>query len=294
MARKEKKEAPASGAPAWLITFTDMMTLMLTFFVLLVSMSTVDERRKLVTLGSIIGTFGMGKSFDVLSPTSKRRTVEPGPMDLEKNEDLSVLKDKIWEDTAQDLDFASNKFVQVFTINEDVLFAPGSHELKPEGRQMLEGTLPVLLQIDYPLLLAGHTSTLREEQGTEFKVEAKAEGADPSWKLSLARTMAVYRFLLEHQVPPQRLRMEAFGRFRPRHGDQTPADRRRNRRVDIVLDKRNGEWLAKVAKPAEPRREGDVLYKDFRFRLEDPPAREGGLRESLSPMRRLFEAGESR
>ena len=291
MARKEKKEE-AGGIPAWLVTFTDMMTLMLTFFVLLVSMSTIDERRKLITLGSIIGTFGTGKSFDNFSIKDRRRSVEPGPMDLDNVDDLTPLKDKAWENAYQDLDFAANKFVQIFSINEDVLFEPGSTQLKPAGRKMLEGILPVLLQIDYPLLLAGHTSTLREEQGTGFQVERKEAGPDPSWRLSLGRTMSVYRFLLEREVPPERLRMEAFGRFRPRYGDQAPADRRRNRRVDIVLDKRNGEWLKKVEKPAERKEDGEFLYNDFRFRLDGPAPQRQDLSPLLSPMRRrLMEGG---
>lgn len=292
MARKEKKGRAEEGTPPWLVTFTDMMTLMLTFFVLLVSMATIDERRKLITLGSIIGTFGTGKSFDNLSTKDRRRSVEPGPMDLDKVDDLTPLKDKAWENAYEDLDFASNKFVQIFSINEDVLFEPGSTRIKPEGRQMLESTLPVLLQIDYPLLLAGHTSTLREEQGAAFKVERRAEGPDPSWKLSLGRTMSVYRFLLEQGVAPDRLRMEAFGRFRPRHGDQTPADRRRNRRVDIVLDKRNAEWLAKVSKPPEAREDGPYQYKDFRFRLEESAPGREDVSPLLSPLRsRIREGG---
>jgi chemotaxis protein MotB len=179
MARKKKESPPEGGTPAWLVTFTDMMTLMLTFFVLLVSMSTIDERRKLITLGSIIGTFGTGKSYDNLSIKDRRRTVEPGPMDLDKVDDLSPLKDKAWEDAYEDLDFASNKFVQIFSINEDVLFEPGSTLLKPEGKEMLESTLPVLLQIEYPLLLAGHTSTLREEEGERYKVERKTGSPTP-------------------------------------------------------------------------------------------------------------------
>jgi len=292
MARKKKEPAPEGGVPGWMVTFTDMMTLMLTFFVLLVSMATIDERRKLITLGSIIGTFGTGKSFDNFSTKDRRRSVEPGPMDLENVEDLSPLKDKAWENAYEDLDFAANKFVQIFSINEDVLFEPGSTQLKPEGRQMLEGTLPVLLQIDYPLLLAGHTSTLREEQGAHYKVERKKEEADPSWRLSLGRTMSVYRFLLEHEVPPDRLRMEAFGRFRQRYSDQNPADRRRNRRVDIVLDKRNGEWLKKIEPPAEPRDQGPYQYKDFRFRLEESAPQREDISPLLSPMRsRLRDGG---
>ncbi len=55
--------------PAWLVTFSDMMTLLLTFFVLLLSMASLTDERKIkVVLGSIIGSFGIGtKGVDVLS-----------------------------------------------------------------------------------------------------------------------------------------------------------------------------------------------------------------------------------
>jgi len=60
--RKEKASGSDGGTPAWLVTFSDMMTLMLTFFVLLVSMAAImDERRKIVVLGSLVGTFGLAE-----------------------------------------------------------------------------------------------------------------------------------------------------------------------------------------------------------------------------------------
>ena len=89
MAKKEKKRI-CEEMPPWMITFSDVMTLMLTFFVLLVSMSKVDERRKLVVLRSIIGAFGEGRSYDVMSTKDSKRTVEPGVMEDEK--DLQLLK----------------------------------------------------------------------------------------------------------------------------------------------------------------------------------------------------------
>jgi chemotaxis protein MotB len=143
MARKEKQEKP-QGQPGWLITFSDMMTLMLTFFVLLVSMAVLDERRKLVVLGSIIGTFGVGRQgHDVLSQRDRRTSVEPGPMEMDSINDLEPLREMVWEDIGDDLDFASSKFVQVFSIPADVLFEPGGATLRPRGRQILEAALPV-------------------------------------------------------------------------------------------------------------------------------------------------------
>lgn len=269
MARKEKVKEP-EGQPAWLVTFSDMMTLMLTFFVLLVSMSVMDERRRLVVLGSIIGTFGVGgQGHDVLSQRDRKTTVEPGPLELDSVNDLEPLREMIWEDVTEDLDFASNKFVQVFSIPDDVLFAPGESEIKPEGRRILEMALPVFLRVGSPLLLAGHTSTLRDEEGASYRVEDLGQTMDTSWQLSFMRVMRVYTFLIEAGMSPDMLRVEAFGRFHPRFGSRTRADRRRNRRVDVILDKRNAQWSENLGLLDRKKPEETFKYNDFIFRFED-------------------------
>lgn len=269
MARKEK-EQKVEGQPAWLITFSDMMTLMLTFFVLLVSMSVMDERRKMVVIGSIIGTFGVGKkSIEVLSQKDRKLTVEPGPLELNSVNDLEPLREMIWEDVEEDLDFASNKFVQVFSIPDDVLFEPGGYEFRAKGKQILESALPVFLQVQVPLLLAGHTSNLRDEEGASFRVEDKEQKMDSSWKLSFYRVMTVYRFLLDAGMDPGLLRVEAFGRFHPRFGSTNEKDRRRNRRVDIILDKRNAQWIDRLGMMRDKEQESNFKYNDFIFQFED-------------------------
>jgi len=269
MARKEKQEKP-QGQPGWLITFSDMMTLMLTFFVLLVSMAVLDERRKLVVIGSIIGTFGVGRQgHDVISQRDRRTSVEPGPMEMNSINDLEPLREMIWEDIEDDLDFASNRFVQVFSIPDDVLFEPGGTALRPRGRQILEAALPVFLQVRVPLLLAGHTSSLRDEEQEDFRVEDQALVMDQSWRLSFARVMAVYQFLTRAGMDPELLRVEAFGRFHPRHTALTAEGRRKNRRVDIILDKRNAQWQEHMGLLHQPEPEEVFKYKDFIFRFEN-------------------------
>ncbi len=276
MARREKKSAKKGGS-TWLITFSDMMTLMLTFFVLLVSMATIDERRRLVVLGSIIGTFGMGTAgYDARSTRDTRVTVEPGAM--EKIDNLEPLKDLLWEDLKEDIEFQSNKYVQIISINDRVLFNPGETELSIEGRKVIDRTLPILLRLREPLLLAGHTSVDRDEVSTLTDVHLQDKGLDPSWNLSFQRTMSIYRYLLSRGIDPDLLRMEAFGMFRPMYSDQTPRGRMRNRRVDIVLDKRNRQWVEKLQPKPLPQ-DRDFFYKDFRFELDLPPGegREPGV-----------------
>lgn len=269
MGRKEKEEK-VEGVPAWLVTFSDMMTLMLTFFVLLVSMSVLDERRKLVVLGSIVGTFGVGsQSYEVLSQQDKKRSVEPGPIEMESTNDLEPLKELIWDSANEDLNFSSNQFVQIFSIADDVLFEPGGATLKPEGKQLIETALPVFFSVQAPILLAGHTSSLREEEGTQYRVEDREKPMDDSWRLSFQRVMSIYLFLLDAGMDPDLMRVEAFGRFHPRFTELTPKGRRMNRRVDIILDKRNAKWLDKLAPEKKESKSDEFRYKDFIFRFEE-------------------------
>ncbi len=288
MARKKKKSGGGSGAPTWLITFSDMMTLMLTFFVLLVSMSVLDERRKLVALTSVSGAFGLGGgSFDPLSSEGLSRIVEPGPMQMPKANDLEPLRDLIWEDLGNDLNFQQNSMVQILSINDAVLFHPGAFALSPSGVKLLDRILPWLLNVQHPLLLAGHTAAQRAEAGEEYKVEFDKRGLASTWRLSFLRVMAIYRYFSERGMPVDSLKVEAFGHYRPRYDNTTPRGRRRNSRVDIVLDKRNAAWIAKMREQEQAKTRPSQLFefRDFRFSLDAPVEglQRGGPDKTLPP-----------
>ncbi|MDD4732333.1 MAG: flagellar motor protein MotB [Desulfovibrio sp.] len=276
MAKRKKKQICEEMAP-WMITFSDVMTLMLTFFVLLVSMSKIDERRKLVVLGSIVGAFGWGQSEDVMATQPTKRTVDPGT--FEGVDDLASLKPMLWEDVNQDLNFQSDRFVQILSINAELLYAPGQTGLTERGRTLLDRMLPVLLQLDHPLLIAGHTGSLREELGVEYRSGDGDRIPDLSWRISLNRALAVYSYLLDQGMDPAMLRVEGFGRFRPLYNTNDPEMRSWNRRVDLVLDSRNQPDRAleveRVVRELTPEVRPDTYDVDgFEFSLPDPVAPE--------------------
>ncbi|GAB7021569.1 OmpA/MotB family protein [Salidesulfovibrio brasiliensis] len=278
MAKKAKKKV-CDEMPPWLITFTDVMTLMLTFFVLLVSMARVDERRKLVVLGSIIGTFGFHEqSYELYSRKDTKRTVEPGPID---SGDLEPLKPLLWEDAENDLSFQESKFVQVLSINADVLFRPGDVALSERGMEILTVAVPVLRNLRWPVLIAGHASERRDEEGARYEPEVDDTIPDSSWRLSLDRALAVFSFMLNEGVPADMMRVEGYGRFSPLAPNDTPEGRRQNRRVDIVLDKRSTTAARELdAEMPENRQEpdGTVDVDGFIFRVDEelPAGEEGG------------------
>ena len=267
MARKEQK-LNSEGQPAWLITFSDLMTLLLTFFVLLVSMSVIDERHKLVVLGSVSSSFGMGKhNFNPKSPEVASSKVEPGAM---MEPDLTPIRDMLWEDMQNDLNFQENRFVQILSIDADVLYEPGKTDLSERGKQLLNRMMPHLLRIRYPLLVAGHTAPRRDEEGYSYSVSFDETQVDSTWPLSLARGVGVYRHLLENDIPVSRLTLEAFGEYHPRYPNRSRDGRLLNRRVDIVLDKRNAPEILDIERarenPAAPRR--SFFFRNFQFDLD--------------------------
>lgn len=277
---REKKPREEPSDPAWLVTFSDLMTLLLTFFVLLLSMAVIDERAKLVVLGSVSKVFGSASTlFNPLAPQERASStrVEPGAMEGAQN-DLAPLRDMLYDDVNKDLDFQENKYVQIVSINDEVLFEPGGFTLSEQGKEQLDRILPYLQRIEYPLLVAGHTAILRDESKGAYTVKKQDFGMDGTWPIAFRRSLAVYRHLVSLGIDPERLSLEAFGQFHPRYSNSTPDGRRKNRRVDLVLDKRNLEWIRKVeALREEEKIETETYFKGFKFDLNIPGAPPGGL-----------------
>ncbi|WP_456324313.1 OmpA/MotB family protein [Desulfonauticus submarinus] len=270
---KKEKETKEEGVPAWLVTFSDMMTLLLTFFVLLLSMASLkDERKVKRALGALAGSFGLGPTGIVpLNMDKGKSAAEPGP--FEGIKDFQAIKPLLWDEKNRDLNLMSNRFLQVLELGTDILFSPGSAELTAEGKQLLNKIIKILKNIEYPIELRGHVGSLRDEFGPDYlKMQTKSK-LDLSWKLSLARTLAVYKYFLSSGIDPKKLRIEAFGRFRPRYSNMTAQGRKQNRRVELVLDKRIKSWASEEL--ARYKLKGKVkkdkfIYKDFIFDLNGP------------------------
>lgn len=276
--KKKKKSASGEETPEWLITFSDVMTLLLTFFVLLLSMaSMLDIKKKYLALGSLSSAFGVGmENLSILGKKISKspELLEPGVME---SEDLEPLKNLIWEDFSKDLDFRENKFIQVFSINAQLLFLKNSNELSPSGKQILKRITPVLKQVKYPVMIAGHTS-LYENPEIKDIISIKKEldtisGVDASWILSVKRCIAVYTYLRSQGIPSDKLIIEAYGKYHPLYSNDTSVGRKKNRRVDFILDKRsyilhNPNKLRKFNQLKQLKEiKESIKYKGFEFKI---------------------------
>ena len=216
----------------------------------------------------------MGKqTMSVLGQEKTKIMLEPGPMTDKKPKEMATLKKKLWEDETKDLEFMSNKFVQILSIHSDLLFPPGETELSPQGKDMLSTIAPYLNELKYPVLLAGHTSIIEDERREDIFATLPESETNPSWSISLRRVTSVYRYLLDQGVEDNKLKVEAFGKYKPRYSNNNRKGRKKNRRVDIILDKRNYmDHIPNKLNEYSGRKESKESYKyrEFDFDVQNP------------------------
>lgn len=270
MARFVRKKA---DTPLWLLSYADMVTLVLCFMVLLTSLSVIDERLKHDILGSVNKNYASSLVIplpDDADAFDLAKLQEGQGEELMHGRDFNLLKQQVISDELGDMVFQENRHVQIISLHEGALFEPGTTQLSEKGRTALDRIMPLLVQIRYPLLVAGHASGRMDEEGPTYSIAD--DDTNPSWKISFERAYTVYAYIVESGVPAEQIRLEAFGEYRPRFSTKTPQGRDRNRRVDLVLDKRNtgiSDTLKRTA-PQEEKKEKPHEIDGFEFDLRLP------------------------
>jgi chemotaxis protein MotB len=123
-----------------------------------------------------------------------------------------------------------------FVFQSEVLFPSASAELGPDGQRQLTDLAHTLLDlareippdVNWILRIDGHTDD----------VPIKSALFPSNWELSVARALAVVKFLIAQGVPPERLAAAGFGQFQPIDPAHTVEARARNRRIELWFDQR--------------------------------------------------------
>lgn len=230
-----KSESVGSSAPGWMVTYSDLVTLILVFFVLLFSFSSLDLQRFHAIMTSLQGSWGILESGRSLNPWERLDFGSLEPMipveslipTTQMEEMVLELETFILENDLQDLvDITVQERGVVVRFADQVLFDSGRAVLKPESRRILDRVADSLRRWPNQIRVEGHTDN----------VPIHNEQFPSNWELSTARATRVLRYLVEEQgLQPTRLAAVGYGEFRPLRPNDTPADRAVNRRVDIVL-----------------------------------------------------------
>jgi len=213
----------------WLLTYADLITLLLAFFIVMYSMSRVDAGKfKMVTeaLSSVLrGTaeFTAGPAGEVSSELFINRCLEKG--------DLLILKKQIDEISRQlGLGMQLSTELQtrglVIHISETAFFDLGKADLKYKAKNILDLISIQLLKVPNHIRVEGHTDNL----------PINTPKFPSNWELSTTRATVCLRYLIEkHNFPPERISALGYAKYRPIASNNTEQGRAKNRRVDIVV-----------------------------------------------------------
>ncbi|HCM27953.1 MAG: flagellar motor protein MotB [Treponema sp. GWB1_62_6] len=238
MAKKVKKTICPAGAPEWMVTYSDMVTLLLTFFAALFNVSDVDEVQ-LQQMISSLNNIGMGASEGGATLSSGRNvdlgnTIMALPS-MERGRSMSTAKKKATslfspEVKSNKVRVSTDERGLVISLASDAFFGPASAAVN------IEETRDILLRL-------GGLLASDEVAGRRFRIEGHTDSApvDPegpwesNWELSAARSVNVLHYLADIGVDEKRFQVSGFADTVPISSNDTNEGRAYNRRVDIVI-----------------------------------------------------------
>lgn len=225
--RRRKDDVPQDNPDRWLLTYADLITLLLAFFVVMYSMSVMDSKKFGKVSEALQGVLKGGTSVLKPKSTSNFNTGHG----LLKTGDLKMLQTVMNQEIAtrgygQEVMVGMNERGLTIHIMESALFDEARADLKPRAREILDLVAKDLSVMPNHVRVEGHTDD-RPISTPRFP---------SNWELSTARATEVVRYLIErHHFPPDKLSALGYASFRPYVPNTTATNRAKNRRVDIVV-----------------------------------------------------------
>lgn len=236
MARKEKpkQEAAPPGAPLWMVTYSDMVTLLLTFFVMQLAMANFSDPGKIdAALESIRAAFGSGgleKLNKIIEQTEAGNNDQREVKAISNHQMISQLRNVLKDQISSDMIRMTTDVTEIrLRVNDQVFFAPGSSELHPSGRGIITDITRALEGNKVQVIVEGHSD---------------ADGSDElvNWRLSAERAVSVIgtmRAITDKDDQPlvsgEYLEARGMGEFHPIEYMGSKKSSKWNRRVEIVI-----------------------------------------------------------
>ncbi len=228
MGKKKEKKAP-EGAPDWMVTYGDMMTLLFCFFVIIVSMSEIKKDIEFEkVLESIREAFGYKGGVGKLpSPTTpKNSTITPMTQLILRKFQLQIGKSSDEGIEGENPSVTKIREGYEFTSGGIVMFAPGKARLLEPAKAALDEYIPIIIGMNTKIRIKGHANKKSPEMYAPFK------DLDD---LSFSRAKAVKEYLVSKGIRANRITLEACGANEPlRSQPYDEKNKAKNRRVSII------------------------------------------------------------
>ncbi len=213
----EEHDEEEGGSPTWLTTWADMMSVLLTFFIVLQAFSTLSEKKFYEAVSSI------QRAFRVPLPVRA-----PGNFTYESPQMSEDLQEELSEENLDGVSVEDYGDRIVLTVESELLFPVGQADLSGSGRGIMDSVAKALSKAEGPIRVEGHTCDLPVGTASEFR---------DNWELSSGRALSVLYELTARGIPPERMAAAGYGEFHPRVPNDSEASRQQNRRVEFVIEK---------------------------------------------------------
>lgn len=228
---KGGRSQDGGGSFRWLLTYADMITLLMAFFILMYSMSVMNLSRFREVAVSIKSGFGGvmdGRGQSVLADSGR---LGKKPV---TEEDAEVP----WQVVAKIQEFVSEEHLEkavkmridergliVSLVTDKVIFKRGEADMSPATIKIMDRIADTLKSVPNHIQVEGHTCDL-----------PIASRYPSNWELSTARASTVVRYMIEvEKIPPERLSASGYADSKPLVPNTSESNRAINRRVDIVV-----------------------------------------------------------
>lgn len=230
---KKRVEKPENHE-RWLLTYSDLITLLMIFFVVLYSASTVNEtkyKQLATSMGAVFtgGSTALGSEEN--SGSSSDNAGELKPLVQTEEEKLQGIENQI-NDIVKDLQLEGSVSTSIeergliISFTDSVFFDSGKADIKDELKPKLISVSKILNKIDNYVRVEGHTDNL-PINNSDFH---------SNWQLSSVRASNVVEFLINYgEISPNRLSAVGYGEYRSIADNNAEEGRAKNRRVDILI-----------------------------------------------------------
>jgi chemotaxis protein MotB len=227
---KQHQESPPLGAPIWMVTYGDMMSLLLTFFVLIVSFSSTEEVKFKTAISSIQRGLGIWPSNAGILPTivlyqnQTERAQEAAEIVEEVAQYLQEMK------IVDQVEIYNTPAGIRLIISDPLMFQTGKADIRPQFRSLLVKIADIIKKKQFTeIRVEGHTDN----------VPIRTDQFPSNWELSAARALNVVKVLaFDGGLDPGKMSGVGYGQYRPRATNSTPEGRAMNRRVEIWIEYR--------------------------------------------------------
>jgi chemotaxis protein MotB len=225
----EKEAMESAGMMRWLLTYADMITLLLALFIILFAISNISAVKFNKLAHAISGGFD-GTSAVNRPPNGGVTGMQHGHGAADANMvavkaqlDKYIAREHLKSKVQTRID---KQGLVVTLLSDKAYYDSGSADLRPESTQLLD-------------VVAGQLRSVRNEvrvEGSTDNVPIATYAYPTNWELSAARATGVTRYLVEHaKIVPTRISFAGYGEFHPKYANDSDAHRQQNRRVDIVI-----------------------------------------------------------